>query len=411
MKAMTKVVEEYVEQLSTKYNFDKAEALEFIMPAGETTRGRPSKPKKKVVNKTEMVEDVIKTIMEEGGAGAINVEAVPAQAEPVTVAAEGGLKGDAPLVEAPKEKKKAAPKKKKVVEEVAVAAVTETVAAVTEVKADAPVAEAAPIKKKAAPKKKKVVEVVEVAAAPVVAAVTETVAAVTEVKADAPVTEAAPIKKKAAPKKKKAEVEVAAPIVAVTKQTARKSTGGKAPRKQLATKAAPKKKKAEVEVAAVTEVKADAPVTEAAPKEKKKAAPKKKADAPAVVETPKPAPSLELSEEELSADEEEGGLAGVSPAEEGGLAGVSPAEEGGLADALANMSICHGSGSGSPSTEVNEWTCKKNGETYLKNCELNCSDSDCSHPGVLYDIFTQDAVGRWDGGDIEALPEEEEDEE
>ena len=67
MKAMTKVVEEYVEKLSVKYNFDKAEALEYIMPAGETTRGRPTKQKKKVVNKTEMVEDVIKTLMEEGG--------------------------------------------------------------------------------------------------------------------------------------------------------------------------------------------------------------------------------------------------------------------------------------------------------------------------------------------------------
>jgi hypothetical protein len=149
-----------------------------------------------------------------------------------------------------------------------------------------------------------------------------------------------------------------------------------------------------------------------APKEKKKAAPKKKADAPVVVvEAPKPAPvvaqgglkgvsPLELSEEELTADEEEGGLAGVSPAEEGGLA-----------DALADMSIRRGSGSGSPSTEVNEWTCKKNGKTYLKNCELNCSDSDCSHPGALYDIFTQDAVGRWDGNAIEALPEEEDEDE
>ena len=120
MKAMTKSVEEMVSLLGDKYGFDKAEALEFIMPGGEITRGRPSKPKKKVVNKTEMVEDVIKTIMEGAPQEA---EAVPAQAEPVIVAA---------VVEAPKEKKKAAPKKKKaeatVVEAVALVA-PDTVAA------------------------------------------------------------------------------------------------------------------------------------------------------------------------------------------------------------------------------------------------------------------------------------------
>ena len=132
MKAMKKCVEEMVEQLSVKYKFDKAEALEYIMPAGETVRGRPTKQKKKVVNKTEMVEDVIKTLMEEGGA-ALNAEAVA-----VAVAA----------VAAPA---------------VAVAAVTETVAAVAEVKADAPVTETVAVveaalvkeKKKAAPKKKR----------------------------------------------------------------------------------------------------------------------------------------------------------------------------------------------------------------------------------------------------------------
>ena len=116
-----------------------------------------------------------------------------------------------------KEKKKPAPKKKKAEAEVAVAApavaaVTETVA---EVKADAPVTEtvavveAAPVKekKKAAPKKKKA----EVA----VAAVAEPVAAVAEPVA---VVEAALIKekKKAAPKKK-ADAPVAARKVAAGK--------------------------------------------------------------------------------------------------------------------------------------------------------------------------------------------------
>ena len=153
MKAMTKSVEEMVSLLGDKYGFDKAEAFEFIMPGGEITRGRPSKPKKKVVNKTEMVEDVIKTIMEGAPQEA---EAVPAQAEPVIVAA---------VVEAAKEKKKAAPRKKKaeaaVVEVAAVAAEPEpvivAVAAATEEKADAPeggLKGDAPLKKKAAPKKK-----------------------------------------------------------------------------------------------------------------------------------------------------------------------------------------------------------------------------------------------------------------
>ena len=109
MKAMTKSVEEMVSLLGEKYGFDKAEALEFIMPGGEITRGRPSKPKKKVVNKTEMVEDVIKTIMEQGVAPITLAEpnaVVAAVAEEKADAPEGGLKGDAPL------KKKAAPKKK-----------------------------------------------------------------------------------------------------------------------------------------------------------------------------------------------------------------------------------------------------------------------------------------------------------
>ena len=437
MKAMTKSVEEMVSLLGDKYGFDKAEALEFIMPGGEITRGRPSKPKKKVVNKTEMVEDVIKTIMEGAPQEA---EAVPAQAEPVIVAA---------VVEAPKEKKKAAPKKKKaeatVVEAVALVA-PDTVAALIAVestneaqaepvivasesgvtaytveegektaKAVAALMEAtkedAKQKKKAAPKKKKAeAEAVVAQAEPV------TVAAEGGVKGDAP------LKKKAAPKKKKAEaavVEVAAVaavsepvIVAVAAATEEKASVEAAPIKK---KAAPKKKAdapvvevatvaAVVAVAAVPEEKADAPeggLNGDAPL-KKKAAPKKKADAPvaarkvaagkpdavveapkAVVEAPKPAPKAvveELSEEEVEEEEEEVNVvAEVSPV---GLKSVAPESD-------------------EESTDVKEWTWEVTGETYLKCCDNNCDILNCDCTGVVYSVHTQEPIGRWNGTMIE----------
>ena len=438
MKAMKKCVEEMVEKLSVKYKFDKAEALEYIMPAGETVRGRPTKQKKKVVNKTEMVEDVIKTLMEEDMSNGIRpdhaeyvgngttlsdvcdamlmpkdrenldedvlgltlTEAVAVMKYSETVAAvmEAPVYKAAVVEAAPvKEKKKPAPKKKKAEAEVAVAAVaavTEPVAAVAEVKADAPVTEtvavveAAPIKekKKPAPKKKKAeAEVAVAAVAEPVAAVAEPVAAVAEVKADAPVTEtaavveAAPVKekKKAAPKKKKAEAEVAvaAPAVAAPAVTE-----------------------------TVAEVKADAPVTEpvavveavAPVKEKKKAAPKKKADAarkvaagkpeevveapkPVVVEAPKPAP-------ETKAAAPSGGVKGVSP-----LA-VSPLEE-----------------DDDEGTAVKEWT--HNSRSYLKSCENNCEEDDCNCSGVVYDAETQDQIGTWNGKTLAMIHPTEDDEE
>ena len=452
MKAMSKCVEEMVLQLSTKYGFDKAEALEFIMPAGETVRGRPSKPKKKVVNKTEMVEDVIMSIMEEVGAPLSNpaLEAVTAQAEPVIVASEGGLKGDTPLVETPL-KKKAAPKKKKaeatVVEAVALVA-PDTVAALIAVestneaqaepvivtsesgvtaytmeegektaKAVAALMEAtkedAKQKKKAAPKKKKAeAEAVVAQAEPV------TVAAEGGVKGDAPLVEEAPKeKKKAAPKKKKAEavteVAQAEPvIVAAVVEEAPKEKKKAAPKKKKAEaevavvaqaepvtvaavvvedapkekkKAAPKKKKAEAEAAVVEVVAQAEPVTVAAvveaPKEKKKAAPKKKAEAPVVVvEAPKPVVVVEaakpvVSPLELSADEEEGGDLGGSP--------PTPSED-------------------DESTSVAEWTCKKDGKTYLKSCEDNCGEDTCDCAGEVYDPESQEVIGHWNGETIEA---------
>ena len=180
MKSMVKQVEDLVIQLSEKYGFDKAEALEFIMPAGESVRGRPSKPKKKVINKTEMVEDIIKTIMEEGcGAVVANAEA-----EPVIVAAAVAPEG---VLEAPI-KKKAAPKKKKaeapVVEAVALVA-PDTVAALIAVESPV-VAQAEPI---------------------IVAA---------DVAPEGGLKGETPLKKKAAPKKKKAEVAVVAQAEPVT---------------------------------------------------------------------------------------------------------------------------------------------------------------------------------------------------
>ena len=156
-----------------------------------------------------------------------------------------------------------------------------------------------------------------------------------------------------------------------------------------------------VAVAAVTEtvaeVKADAPVTEpvavveAAPlTEKKKAAPKKKADAArkvaagkpeevpapvveapkavveapkAVVEAPKPAP-------ETKAAAPSGGLKGVSPLEEEDDEGIA----------------------------VKEWT--HNSRSYLKSCENNCDAEDCDCSGVVYDEDTQDQIGAWNGNTL-----------
>ena len=447
MKTMTKCVEEMVLQLSAKYGFDKAEALEFLMPAGEAVRGRPSKPKKKVVNKTEMVEDVIKTIMEEGGAAslsnpAVEAEAVTAQAEPVIVAAavaeapikkkaapkkkkaveavvvveavtevqvepvivaaEGGLKGDAPLVDTPKEKKKAAPKKKKAEAVVKVVAQAEPVIVTSEsgvtaytveegektAKAVAALMEAtkedAKQKKKAAPKKKKAEAVVAQAELVTVAAVV--------------VEEAPKEKKKAAPKKKKAEAPVTeVAVVAQAEPVTVASEGGvkgdtplveEAPKEKK--KAAPKKKaEAPVtEVAVVAQTKpvtvAVAAVVEEAPKEKKKAAPKKKAEAPVVVvEAPKPAAvrsgydwPKELSEEEVSADEEPAEKTAVGDEED------TPSDE--------------------DSTSVAEWTCKKDGKTYLKSCEDNCGEDTCDCAGEVYDAESQEVIGHWNGVTIEA---------
>ena len=393
MKSMVKQVEDLVIQLSEKYGFDKAEALEFIMPAGEAVRGRPSKPKKKVVNKTEMVEDVIKTIMEGELAHVADAPVTNiAQTEPVIVASEEGLKVEAPI------KKKAAPKKKK-----AEAPVTEAATEVAVVAQAAPIAsesgvtamtveegektakavaalmeartEDAKEKKKAAPKKKKaeaaVVEVAAVAAAvpePVIVAEKKADAPEGGLKGDAPLVEA-PRKKKAAPKKKKADAEavVVEPVteVAVVAQAEPVIVAAvvEAPLKK---KAAPKKKKADAAVAVVETPK---PVVET-PKPVVEA-PKPVVEAPKpVVEAPKPATV-----------EAQGGVKGDTPLSE---------EE---------------------SAEVKEWVCKKDGTTYFKCCEDNCDIEDCNCCGSVYSKETQDHIGHWNGSTIVLAADDEEEEE
>ncbi len=429
MKSMVKQVEELVIQLSEKYGFDKAEALEFIMPAGEAVRGRPSKPKKKVINKTEMVEDIIKTIMDEGCAAVTNAEAVPAQAEPVIVAA---------VVESAPIKKKAAPKKKKA-EAAAVEAVSlvvpETVAAL--IALESPVeAQAEPIivaavdapkeKKKAAPRKKKA-EAVVTEAVVVETAVVEAVAVVAQAEPVIVASEGGlkgdtPLKKKAAPKKKKAEAEAATEVAVVAQaapvasesgvsaytveegeKTARAVAALMEATKEAAKqkkKAAPKKKKAEAEAAVVEAVAVVAqaePVTVASEGGlkgdtplKKKAAPKKKAEAVvAVVEAPKPVPVVVVEAPKPVVAPV--GLTGVSLAEEGGALGGSPPTS-----------------SDEESTAVKGWICKETGKAYLKSCDDNCEEDDCECCGTVYDEETQDQIGHWDGTTIVLAAEDEE---
>jgi hypothetical protein len=414
MKSMSKCVEDMVLQLSTKYGFDKAEAMEFIMPAGEAVRGRPSKPKKKVVNKTEMVEDVIMSIMENELQPVISnpaLETVPAQAEAVIVAAVA----DTPL------KKKAAPKKKKAEALVA----PDTVAALIAVESTDE-AQAEPIivaaveapkeKKKAAPRKKKA-EALVTEAVVVETAVVEAVAVVAQAE---PVTVAAVVeapkeKKKAAPKKKKAEAE-AATEVAVVAQAAPVTVAAVVEAPKEKKKAAPKKKKAEAEAATEVAVVAQAaPVTVASEGGlkgdtplKKKAAPKKKAEAPVAARKvaagkPEPEPVPVVVVEAPKPVVAQGGLAGVSPAEE-----VSADEEPAEETVPSAVGECEGDApSDDESTSVTEWTCKKDGKTYLKSCEDNCGEDTCDCAGEVYDPESQEVIGHWNGVTIETAEDDE----
>jgi len=194
MNALETYTAEVVEKLSGKYGFDAAEALTYVKEETAVSRGRPEKKSKKVVNKGEMVEAQIETIL----------------TTEVVVAAPA--------------KKKATPKKKAeavaepVVEAVAEAVVEAVAEAVVEAVAEPVVA--TPTKKKAVPKKK-AEAVVEAVAEPVVEAVAEPVVATPTKKKATPKKKAEPVeeeapqaKKKAAPKKKAEPVVVVAePLV------------------------------------------------------------------------------------------------------------------------------------------------------------------------------------------------------
>ena len=138
MKVVKKFETETVTKLSTKYGFDLAEALAYLHPAEEEkARGRPEK-KKRVVNKEQMVTDVIQSLL----ADAEKEKVVAEDAEVVAVAEVIAV-----------EKKKVTKKKAPVVTEAAVEAAKEVAAVVAEpstekkkvvTKKKAPVAEEAP---------------------------------------------------------------------------------------------------------------------------------------------------------------------------------------------------------------------------------------------------------------------------
>jgi hypothetical protein len=93
----------------------------------------------------------------------------------------------------------------------------------------------------------------------------------------------------------------------------------------------------------------------------------------------------ELSEEEVSADEE-------------------PAEE----TVPSAVGECEGDApSDDESTSVTEWTCKKDGKTYLKSCEDNCGEDTCDCAGEVYDPESQEVIGHWNGVTIETAEDDE----
>ena len=204
MKVVKKFETETVTKLSTKYGFDLAEALAYLHPAEEEkARGRPEK-KKRVVNKEQMVTDVIQSLL----ADAEKEKVVAEDAEVVAVAEVIAV-----------EKKKVTKKKAPVVTEAAVEAAKEVAPVVTEPSTE---------KKKVVTKKK--AAVVEEAAAVVAVAepATEKKKAVTKKKSPAPAEEVAPVvtepstEKKKVVTKKKAPVAEEAPAVVVVPEPVKK---------------------------------------------------------------------------------------------------------------------------------------------------------------------------------------------
>ena len=61
------------------------------------------------------------------------------------------------------------------------------------------------------------------------------------------------------------------------------------------------------------------------------------------------------------------------------------------------------------SVAVAEWNCVKTGITYLKSCKQNCGEEiTCNCSGDVYDIETQDLIGKWNGREIVPLLSEDE---
>ena len=226
-KVMKNYGEEVVRKLSTKYKFDYEEGMKAIEEEDEEmNRGRPTKTVKKVVNKVEMVEDVISTLLKdvtqtpEPGPTKKRAPAKKKTPEATSVETATGEVAAPGTAVAP-EKKKRAPAKKKTPEPTTVVATAEAgvlpvVATATATEVVAPVTEVAPEKKKRAPAKKKTPEptavTAEAAVLPVVATATVEVAAPAVV---APVTEVKEKKKKSEKKKEKTPepVVVATPVV------------------------------------------------------------------------------------------------------------------------------------------------------------------------------------------------------
>ena len=266
LEMATNYTEVLIKKLSARYKFDAADALEYVRSEAalkdevsvEEKRGRPEKKAKKVVNKGEMVEETIETIL---------AEVAPTVVAPTVVAPTA-------VVEVEKPKKKVA--KKKVVAD-APAVVAEVVTEVAAEVVEPVVAVEEKPKKKAAAKKPKVVATEAVVIEAVVVA---PAAVVTEV-----AVEEKP-KKKAAAKKAEGEEKP-------KKEPKKKAEGEEKPKKE------PKKKVEGEEKPKKEPKKAE---------EKPKKEPKKKVVetlVAAVVEEPKIVLTGELTEEVLTEEEDD----------------------------------------------------------------------------------------------------------
>ena len=132
IEAITNYTESLVKILSARYGFDSVDALTYLREeaalepeVSAVGRGRPEKKVKKVVNKSEMVEETIAAVLTEVLAEAVTEVVAEVVAEKPKKKVTPKKKAEVveaepvaePVVEE-KPKKKAAPKKKAEVEEV-----------------------------------------------------------------------------------------------------------------------------------------------------------------------------------------------------------------------------------------------------------------------------------------------------